>query len=133
MSASFKVFPGKRVYIKISLTPERAFYLLIPVDDQCCHFYTLDGQWIIHQPLRIPGLDLKTHQILPGDGYKGCIMFIIYFHFVLQHISEKSEAVLQEVVKKVFMDPRMIETRILQGRHHTVYGRRSCGESKRAC
>src|SRR5450432_170024 len=104
MSPPPEIFAGEGIDVEIPFAAKRAFYLLVPVDDQRGHFNALDGKGIVYQSFRIAGLDLETHQILPGDRDKRRIVFIIDIHPALQHIPDEPQPVLQEIIEKVLMD-----------------------------
>src|SRR5579859_6834241 len=103
MPASIEIGARKGIDIEIALAAERAFYFLVPVDDQCCHFYALDRQGVVDQSFRIAGFDLIADKVLPGYGDQGRIVFVEDLHPVLQDKTHEPKPVLQEIVEEIFM------------------------------
>src|SRR6188508_1932812 len=102
----------KFIYVEVSLTPETPLTLFYPVDQQSAEFYSLDRKHIIHEPLRVAGLNFIPQYIPLWNGHQGCIVFVVYMQMMQKRIACKPQPVLQKDIVDIFVDDTMLQSQL---------------------
>src|SRR5687767_6427188 len=99
MPPTLKIFAGKGITIKVTLTAKTPFTLFIPIDYNGNKFNSLDALRVIYKPFCVAGFYVIFKEISFGYGQKHSIIFIKNLHPVLQYMSNETQPVFQEIIK----------------------------------